>query len=196
MIEDLGEATSEEMVLCFIRAEIDSREYREHYAQLMASCGLDRSVLIDNADLANTVANGIRALILWSHRGYGGNAGLFEGFPTDTVWRRIALDSSEFDRLRYMNDKRWEELTHGTRAVSDGTQNYKDSPIKPDVDAILKKIARGESMQDIILVEDSYYNRFVILEGNRRATAFALARPKKIRALLGRSPSMNQWRFF
>jgi len=195
MMRELGEVTPDEMVLCFLRAEIDSQEYGESYAQAIAAVGFDRLTLIDKADLTDMRANQARATVLGFIRGYGCNCILFQDFPKDVKWRRVSLDQSEFHRLRHIgNQEFWSNLTKGTRLVRDSAQNYKNSRIEPHVAAILQKIERGQTLAEIILVEDSQ-NRLVILEGNRRATAFAISRPKQIEALVGTSPTMDRWPF-
>jgi hypothetical protein len=92
------------------------------------------------------------------------------------------------------NQEFWLELTQGTRLIDDGAQNYKGTQIEAAVDGILESIRRGDTMPEIILVEDSE-NHFVVIEGNRRVTAFAIARPNEVKALLGTSPTMDQWHF-
>jgi hypothetical protein len=71
MVRDLGEGSDDEMVLGFLRAEIDSPQYASDYAKMLDSFGFDRSALIDNGDLTDTYANHVRAIMLSMVRGYG-----------------------------------------------------------------------------------------------------------------------------
>ena len=86
------------------------------------------------------------------------------------------------------------ELTQGTRLIDDGARNYNGTQIEAAVDAILENMRRGDTMPEIILVDDNQ-NHLVVIEGNRRVTASAIARPNEVRALLGTSPTMARWHF-
>jgi hypothetical protein len=183
------------MILAFIRAEIDSPRWGPIYANVLSALRFDRSSLIDAADLKDSYANCVRAIMLGSVRGYGRNDLLFRGFPSDARWRRASLDSSDFRRLRYIgNDEFWQSLTAGSRAVVDGAHNYKDSRIAESVNAVLQKIRDGVSMPDLILIEGTQ-DWLIVLEGHIRVTAYVAAGIEPIFALVGSSPAMHQWAF-
>ena len=195
MVRDLGEGSTDEMVLGLLRAEINSPQCGSDYAKMLDSFGFDRSALIDNGDLTDTYASHVRAIMLSMVRGYGRNILLFHRFPKDVKWRHVSIDPTEFHRLRYVgNQEFWMELTQGTRLIDDGARNYNGTQIEAAVDAILENMRRGDTMPEIILVDDNQ-NNLVVIEGNRRVTAFAIARPNEVRALLGTSPTMARWHF-
>jgi hypothetical protein len=98
-MREIGPASNNEIVLSFLRAEIDSPRPGPHYIAVLNQMRADRYSLIDNADLNDANANRVRARALGPVRGYGRNADLFRGFPTDTTWRRAQLDPSDFQRL-------------------------------------------------------------------------------------------------
>jgi hypothetical protein len=192
---ELGPASSDEMVLAFVQAEIDTDQYGPHYLAMLKLLRFERVRLIDGADLSDSQANIARAIMLGATRGYGRNDGLFHGFPSDTMWQRVSLDRSDFDRMSYIgNDEFWNTLTAGTRAVRDGAAAYRCSRIEAPVDAIVQKIRQGVPMPDLILVDDMR-GGCVILEGHKRATAYAVVGANSIPALIGRSPLINQWAF-
>ena len=194
MLHELGDVTIDEMVLSFLR-EIDSREYGAQYADALKVVRWDRSILIDNADLSDGYANCARTIVLSLVRGFGRNLALFDGFPMDTKWRRVSFGPPEFHRLRHVgNEAFWRDLTEGTRLPEDSARNYKNTPIEAAIDGILEGLRRGDPMPEIILVEDRR-GRLIVLEGNRRVTAFAIAQPDRVFALLGTSPTMDQWPF-
>jgi hypothetical protein len=193
-MREMGPASNDEMVLSFLRAEIDSPAWGPHHMAVLNQMGADRSSLIDNADLTDADANRVRAIALGPVRGYGRGVSLFRGFPADTTWRRIQLEPSEFHRLKYINCKPFPELTDGTRSVEVGARNYRrDGGLAPRVDDLVKAIERGVSMQELILVEDA--DRLVVLEGNTRVTAYVKASTTSFSALVGSSPTMHQWEF-
>jgi hypothetical protein len=94
-MEELGLATSDDVVLAFLQAEIDSPEYGPCIVDRLSRIGYDRSVLIDNGDSGDAHANRVRADILCRCRGY-----LFQGFPSNTKWRRVLLDLNDIGRLK------------------------------------------------------------------------------------------------
>src|SRR4051794_3929401 len=107
MIE-LGAASEDEVVLAFLRAEIDSPKWGQHYLGALRDLHLDRVSLIDAAGLADVRASCTRKVVLGAVRGYGFNGALFTGFPRDTTWRRVQVELSDFHRLKCIsNDERW-----------------------------------------------------------------------------------------
>jgi hypothetical protein len=191
-MRELGPASNDEMVLAFLRAEIDSP--RAHfYLQALSAYTVDRS-LVDNADLADDRANRVRVAVLGAVRGYGRNERLFYGFPSDTKWRRVLVDPSEFSKLRYLNDgASWVRLAE-SRSVEDGARNcINDAGLAARICALVQAINCGAAIPDLILIEDT--DRLVVLEGNNRATAYVKAATTSIRAFVGSSPTMHQWHF-
>jgi hypothetical protein len=190
---ELGPRTEQDVVLAFLQAEIDSDAHGPRILDLLKQNSCARENLIDNADLNDARANNIRAHILGQYRGYGRDMALFEGFPSDTNWCRVLL--GDVAQLKYVGHQQfWFDLTGGTRLVRDGVRNYQMSEISTKVDQLVDKVSNGSSFPDLVLVEDTKKS-FVIIEGNHRATAFAIKRPEKVFALIGRSPAMSRWPF-
>ena len=61
---EMGPASNDDMVLAFLRAEIDSPVWGPHYMQVVGSLRFERSSLIDKADLNDLYANSVRGTIL------------------------------------------------------------------------------------------------------------------------------------
>ena len=189
-----GSVSNDEMVLSFLRREINSPRWGPHYIAVLSRMRSDRLSLIDNADLNDADANRIRARVLGPVRGYGHNELLFRGFPTDTTWRRVQLDPPDFHKLNYLNCSPFPELTDGTRAIEVGARNYhRDGELALRVDNVVQAIEKGASLQELILVEDA--DSLVVLEGNTRATAYVKASTTSFSALVGSSPTMYTWKF-
>jgi|ERR1700731_1202440 hypothetical protein len=63
-MREIGPASNDEMVLSFLRAEIDSPAWGPHQMAVLNQMRVDRSSLIDNADLTDADANRVRAIAL------------------------------------------------------------------------------------------------------------------------------------
>jgi len=82
---EVRSATTDEMVLAFVRAEIDSPTERgKLFLDVLARICADRATLIDHADLRNPQQNYARRRILGEARG-----ALSQSFPMDTTNRRL-----------------------------------------------------------------------------------------------------------
>jgi hypothetical protein len=205
MIE-LGPATKDDAVLAYLQAEIDDPDRGPLILAAISALNYDRS-LIDNGDVSDAHANFARAVSLGLYRGYGlgeyvgnaGNTAFFVDFPSDTTWRRVQLDLNDIGQLRYVGIQAFTDLSKGTHLVAQGASNYKaNSDTANKVDIIREKISRGISrgvlFPELVLVEDGQ-SRFVIIEGNHRATAYAVERVNGVHALVGTSLTMDRWPF-
>ncbi len=94
-MKEFGAASEDDVVLAFLRAEIDSPKWEQKYSRELRNLNLDRVSLIDAADLTDARACVARKLLLDGVRGYGRNVALFAGFPRDTTWRRVEVAPSD-----------------------------------------------------------------------------------------------------
>jgi HEAT repeat protein len=211
MIE-LREASEDEMVLEFLRGEVDSPRYREATLAAIAALGFGRKELVDEADLTNDAHNKARASAL-ARRGYDRRELLFLGFPRDMHWRRVQLEAADLGRLLYVrNCSPWLEITAGpvgtTYKVADGANNLDSEHLKNvsgvDLSVAIREIAasirRGEPHAEIIAVArpvalSNTREPLVLLEGHARATAHVVASTPPT-ALLGTSDTISSWHFF
>jgi hypothetical protein len=222
MIE-AGPATECDMILAFVRAEIDSLRFKQLYFDSLAEIGCGRD-LIDDADLADANQNLARKKLLTLVRGYGNNDRLFIDFPSDVRWRRVLLEPHDFDAMRYSNYPTWTALSDGTRLVSVGAQNVGRRSVdenanhqgQTQLDAVLAQFAclnigfegpknileiarvirQGTVLPELIAVEAAD-GALIIIEGHARATAYLLAGfTGNPGVILGSSPSIREWLFY
>ncbi len=112
MIE-LGPARGCEVVLAFLKAEVDSPRYGCHIARQLQALCLSRTLLIDSPDLDNENHNLIRLAML-DYRGFRNRGALFHQFPADVLWRRVELEPHELGRLKYIGkDENWMSFSGG-----------------------------------------------------------------------------------
>jgi hypothetical protein len=100
----IGPATEDDMVLSFLRAEVESSRFSGDLLAALASLGLDRT-LVDRADPRDVEANLSRRRVLEQYRGprRGPGAGIFGGFPDDISWSWAMLTPEELGEVRYIH---------------------------------------------------------------------------------------------
>jgi hypothetical protein len=193
--------TVDEMVLAFVRAEIDSPTDRgKILIDALVELHEDRAQLIDRADLTDERQNRARRAIVGAARGYGLNKYLFRNFPYDTAWRLVKVTAGGGSRFKYANCEPWTWLSGSSRLVEDGVKNL-DQPqfgvIRENVSGIVTRLRHGDTLEALIAVESSRTAQPVLIEGHTRATAYALTRsPGEIDVIIGSSPTMDRWVFF
>jgi hypothetical protein len=197
----LRSATEGEMILAFLRAEIDSTRYRNEIAKALAFVR-QPPALIDAPNLADPTENLARRVMLAAYRGYDLGTGLFEGFPGDMVWRYVQLEVRDFNRMRYINDiatprQLWHKLTGGTRLVTDGARNYVKSPPAglSHIADVLAGFRSGEAFQPLIAAEHAD-GSVILIEGHSRATVYLIEGQTSAHAFVGSSPSISGWAFY
>ncbi len=199
----LGLARESDVVLAFLKAEIDYSDSRQWIHQNLQALGLSRQELIDRADLCNDYHNAVRAQLL-EYRGYltrGSRGGLFIGFPSKVDWRRVELEPTDFGRLRYIaNDAGWDSLSNRTRSpqvVADKVACQQvPEKFATKVAEIRETLSRGETLTELVAVEGEG-NTLILIEGAHRITAYVgLNWQANIPAIIGRSALMPKWRWY
>lgn len=195
----LGPATEDDMVLVFLRAEIDSSRFAVDLLAALADLGLDRS-LIDRADLSDAEGNLRRRQVLEEFRGprRGPGAGVFGGFPDDVSWSWAALTRLELAEVRYIHWDYWLEVSGGTRRPADAIARMRPEWDVPgdDVREIADAVARGSLPSEIVVVGLPPGRGLVVLEGHVRLSGLLLRPqrlPPEVRVLLGTSPRIAEW---
>ena len=186
----LTEPVSEDhMVAAFLKAEIQRDCFREYLQAL----GGD-SALIDAPDLTDEFANGMRRRLLLACRG-----GLFRAWPDDVLWWKVQVAPAELANFRFIYYPAWNEFSSGSRLVRDSVANVNriENP-GAKVKELAQLVRQGRRFPDLVLVATTRTAPVVIMEGNTRAAAYALAgsdAPNPISALAGFSPNFAAWPF-
>jgi hypothetical protein len=199
MIES-GPARECEMVLAFLKAELDSPRWANTLLQALARTGFSRSQLFEEANLDDPRQNAARRAILGDYRGFGANNWLFRGFPDDAVWRRAAIDPADHGRLIYANSPPWIELSDRTRLVTRLAEKLISAALPPDtadhVRAVQAELKAGKKLPELIAAEGSN-GMLILIEGHCRATAYVgLSWKESIPAFLASSSLMHRWHWY
>jgi hypothetical protein len=171
----IGPATEDDMVLAFLRAEVNSSRFSGPLLAALAELRLDRSVL-DKADLTDAEDNASRRQVLERCRGYRRNAGVFGGFPEDVSWAWAALTPAELADVRYIHWDYWLEVSGGSRRPADAIARMRAQWDVPgdDIREIAEGVAEGSLPHEIIVVGPPAGDHLVVLEGHVRLTGLLL----------------------
>jgi hypothetical protein len=199
MIE-LGLARECEVVLAFLKAEIDYSDHRLRIQQFLQAFGVTKQELLDDSSLDNDYYNAVRAVVFDGYRGYLRRTALFTGFPKKVNWLRVELESTDLDRLKYVGSAEWTPLSDGTRrpqrVVEKIARGELSAIFVQKVASIEKSLMLGEILPDLVAVEGDGTD-LILVEGAHRTTAYVNLKWKKnVAAFIGSSPLMPNWRFY
>jgi len=202
--EGFGRATEAEVVLAFLRAEIDSDRFgAEVRRALLDAGGLE---LVRSPDLESEEENLARAHALSVARGWP-NSELFEGFPEQVEWYHGVLDPEDLERVRFIDYSYWIELSGGSRRPADVLGALRAGRLPPWLTELgtswcfefAAQLATVEVVDDLIVMATPDLAELVVLEGHSRLTAIfvgGLQRRLTVRAYLGVSDALEQWSCF
>jgi hypothetical protein len=200
VMREAGPVAEDEVILAFLKAEIDSPRFGPIYAGILQNSGLNRTALIERANLSSDADNRTRLELLKTVRGYRANEYLFRGFPADPRWRRVDLTPADIGNLKYANFPTWTQLSGGTRLVADGARNVDRiqtaENANANIEAVAKAVAAGQRYPELITAEAND-GALILVEGHTRATAYVVAAlPEPVACFVGSSPRMRTWAFY
>ena len=116
--------------------------------------------------------------------------GLFDGFPDDAEWERVALARRELLAVLYINWDWWLRVSNGSRLATVAAEvQGRDEGDR----AIASAVATNP---ELIVVTDPERSKLVLLEGHVRLTAYAAfpeLLPDEVEVYLGVSPRIGEW---
>jgi hypothetical protein len=170
---ELGPAAENEMILAFLKAEVESSRFHERVEYGIAATGITRTELLDNANLLDGRQNEARFRILAWFRGYRQNSLLFSGFPGDATWRRVELRPDELPKLRFAKELSWQQMSDNTREISRLVEKLNRGELPQEdaqrILAIQRRFENGEIFPDLIAAEGDN-SEIILIEGHSRAS--------------------------
>lgn len=116
--------------------------------------------------------------------------GLFDGFPEDVTWERVALVRDEVLAVLYINWDWWLTVTNGTRLATVAAE------VQGRDEGDRAIAAAAATNPELIVVSDPSREKLVLLEGHVRLTAYAAYPeylPEELEVYLGVSPRIPEW---
>lgn len=203
-IHGFRRAAEPEVVLAFLRGEIDSERFGNDLRHaLIDAGGLE---LVRSPDLGSAEENQARRLALAAARGWR-DMELFQGFPEQVEWYHGVLAPDDLERVHFIDYSYWNELSGGSRRPSDVLATLQAGRLPTWLTDLgtswcfefAAQLANAQLVDDLIVMGTPDLSKLVLLEGHARLTAIfvgQLQRHLTVRAYLGLSAAIKQWDCF
>jgi hypothetical protein len=192
MLTLLRAATEDEMIMTFVRAELESPRFGAELHSTLAELGLSVEVISAAPSVAG--ANEARRQLLAAYRGWGQYESVFGGMPDDVVWSWVELDESVL-RAQVFTIEWYFEEAFGTRSVNEIGEMKRGSGDASRLQ-LEQSVAEGRALEPPILLAEPDLRRLVILEGHSRILSY-LANPDlvtfPILSMVGTSARVAEW---
>jgi hypothetical protein len=194
-------ATEAEVVLAFLRGEIDSDRFGNDMRRALLDAG--GLHLVRGPDLDSDEENRARERALVAARGWR-SGDLFDGFPEKVDWYHGVLPPDALARVRYIDYSYWNELSGGSRRPADVLSTLRSGRLPTWLSELgtdwcfqfAARLATAEAVHDLIVMATPDLGELVLLEGHARLTAIfvgGLQQRLSIRVYLGLSAAIEQW---
>ena len=172
----LRDASEVEMVLAFLREELNSRRFREPILKALKDAGASEELILEG-DITSERQNILRNQVLGFFRGYPDRE-IFEHYPPDVAWKYAVFEATDLDKLRYVDYSYWNELSKGTSSPVQAAETIRKGE---EIYSISNQyFLEGKEMLEQgmtfppLIVLTCGNEMYLILEGHCRATAYAL----------------------
>lgn len=169
----IRKATEAEMILEFLKGELNSKRFNEELNHVILELNLSTSIILDG-DITNEDENRSRLNIMKVFRGYPDKE-LFNNFPKIKEWKYIELCAEDIDNIYYIDYDYWNELSNGTskpveaaKVIKSGKEIY-DVSNQPFLDGV--EYNKKNKFSPIILITCND-EKFLIIEGHSRMTVY------------------------
>ena len=201
-MEIIRQASEDEMVLEFLKAEINTinsgqRNIQNAINSELQRLGKDKKIITEGTIFDGQ--NETRSEILGNSRGYKKNKMLFRNFPSIRQWDFVNLGGRDFEKLKYINLEKWIKLSNGTRYVVEAAKKIQINK-NNEYNEFIKGtefIRNGGKFRPPIILTDEKEEELIILEGHNRLTIYMLVldKEKKIEAFVGRcrNEELTKW---
>ena len=203
-VQGLRRVAEPEVVLAFLRGEIDSRRFgKDAMRAILNAGGLQ---LIQNPDLESEEQNKAREQALSEYRGWR-NAELFIDFPEEVDWYHGVIAPDELERVRFIDYSYWNELSGGSRQARDVRGTIEAGALPEWLSNLgtdwcfefADQLATAKAVDDLIVMGTPDRSDLVLLEGHARLTAIfvgELQRRITVNAYFGLSKELSKWDCF
>lgn len=172
-MKTIRKSNENEMILEFLKGEINSNRFNEDLNNTLLELNLDSNI-ITNGNINNDEENKLRLDIMKKYRGYPDEE-LFERFPKIDEWKFMQLSADDIKRIYYIDYDYWNELSNNTsnpleaaKVIKLGKEVYGVSN-KPFLDGV--EYLKENAFPPIILITCND-EKYLIIEGHSRMTVY------------------------
>lgn len=170
----------EEMILEFLKGELNSKRFSEALNIAINTLGLDSNIIL-NGNINDDQENIDRLKIMKNFRGYPDEE-LFERYPKIVEWKYLELNEKDIDNIYYIDYSYWNELSNGTskpieaaKVIKSGKMIYEVSN-QPFLDGV--EYNKTNEFPPVILITCND-EKYLIIEGHSRMTVYGF-NPSKL----------------
>lgn len=200
----LRRVTQPEVILAFLRGEINSPRFGKEASQAIMNAGGFQ--LIQSPDLESEEQNQAREQALSEYRGWR-NSELFIQFPGEVEWYHGVLAPDVLERVRFIDYSYWNELSGGSRQARDVRRTIEAGALPEWMSNLgtewcfefADQLATSKVVDDLIVMGTPDLADLVLLEGHARLTAIfvgELERRITVNAYMGLSKELSKWDCF
>lgn len=176
----LRNAKEAEMILEFLKGELNSKRFNEDLNNAINTLGLDSNIIL-NGNVNDNQENIDRLKIMKEFRGYP-DKDLFENFPKIEEWKYFELNEKDIDNIYYIDYDYWNELSNGTskpveaaKVIKSGKEIFEVSN-QPILDGV--EYNKTNKFPPVILITCND-EKYLIIEGHSRMTVYGF-NPSKL----------------
>lgn len=179
-MREIKESTEEEMILDFLKGEIDSVRFSGDLIKVLKKLKLNETI-INNGETSSKEENLLRLKIMNLYRGYPDKE-LFENFPNIEKWKYVQLNEKDINKIFYIDYDYWNELSNNTSSPLEAVKNIKKGieiygvSNKPFIDGI--EFLKENTFPPVILITCND-EKYLIIEGHSRMTIYGFI-PEKL----------------
>lgn len=169
-----------EMILEFLKGELNSKRFNEDLNNAINELGLDSNIIL-KGNISDDQENNDRLKIMKKFRGYPDEE-LFESFPKIEEWKYLELNEKDIDNIYYIDYDYWNELSNGTsqpveaaKVIKSGKEIYEVSN-QPFLDGV--EYNKTNKFPPVILITCND-EKYLIIEGHSRMTVYGF-NPSKL----------------
>ena len=172
-MEVVRESCENEMVLEFLKGELNSNRFNSDLNKFLIELNADSNI-ISSGDLSNEGENSLRLKIMKKYRGYPDSL-LFENFPKILEWKLMKLEKQDINNIYYIDYDYWNLLSNDTSSPLEAVKNTMEG--KEIFDVSNKTFLDGvdylksNPFPPVILITCND-KRFLIVEGHSRMTIY------------------------
>ncbi len=179
-MREIKESTEEEMILDFLKGEIDSVRFSGDLIKVLKKLKLNETI-INNGETSSKEENLLRLKIMNLYREYPDKE-LFENFPNIEKWKYVQLNEKDINKIFYIDYDYWNELSNNTSSPLEAVKNIKKGieiygvSNKPFIDGV--EYLKENTFPPVILITCND-EKYLIIEGHSRMTIYGFI-PEKL----------------